>query len=332
MHDYGLAPAAPVAQSASRTAASAARIPTAIAQQIQAQGGFYRSDADGARQNLHADAAKVRAYLGTYLPRTVFEVQTISAEILASHHLARYLPSDRPLRILDLGSGTGGAWMGFVYGFCRAASVREIHIHTIDGNSRALAKQQGFATAIEAETGIRIHLHPVVQTFSNRASHYAQELQQQLSKLGHSYDFILASKHLNELYVADFQNAQGAVRAATQVLSTHLAPQGCLLIVEVTCPPVERADYFSETLFAELGCRGKQTSSGLEMLAHAPFSTAYRSFSQREFDYHTYAKPSKACYFVLVHTDLAQRIRYGNHPRAIALQQRISHIFGRNGT
>lgn len=330
MHDFAFVRPAATASYASRSAAiqsSAARIPAAIAQQIQAQGGFYRADADGARQNLHADDAKVRAYLGTYLPRTAFEVQTISAELLETHRFARYLPKDRALRILDLGSGTGGAWMGFIYGACRAASVREIHIHTIDGNPRALAKQQGFAAAIEAETGIRIHLHPVEHTFSTSATYYAQELQRLLAEIGHSYDFILVSKHLNELYAADYAQAQGAVRAATQVLSTRLAPQGCLIVLEITCPPAEGKDYFPETLHRELGVSNQTTHSGLAVLAHAPAHRTYSTFTQREFDYHAQAKPSKACYFALVSAELAQRICHDNHPRTLAMAQHINRFF-----
>lgn len=330
MHDFAFVRPAAVASYASRPNAShpsAARIPAAIAQQIQAQGGFYRADADGARQNLHADDAKVRAYLATYLPRTAFEVQTISAELLEAHRFARYLPKDRALRILDLGSGTGGAWMGFIYGFCRAAGVREIHIHTIDGNRTALAKQAGFAAAIEAETGIAIHLHPVVHTFSTQAASYAQELQQLLAKIGHAYDFILVSKHLNELYAADYANAQGAARAATSVLSARLAPQGCLFILDVTCPPVEGKDYFPETLHRELGVRGQTTHCGLAVLAQAPAHHRYSTFTVREFDYHTQAKPSKACYFVLLSAELAQRIRHDNHPRAIAFQRSLERLF-----
>ena len=93
-----------------------------------------------ARRTLH-DVRGIR--MAKRAIRTAFEVQTISAELLENHRFARYLPKDRALRILDLGSGTGGAWMGFIYGLCRAAGVREIHIHTIDGNPTALAKQAG---------------------------------------------------------------------------------------------------------------------------------------------------------------------------------------------
>ena len=324
MHDF-------VASAPCVQAADFGRIPAAIAQQIQAQGGFYQANHLAAQQNLHAGENHIRAYLGTYLPRTVFEVQTITAELFAQYPLPQRLPRHRPLRVLDLGSGTGGSWMGLVYGLSQhaaAAGLRDIHIHTIDGNARALAKQAAFASTIAADTGIRIHLHPITQVFANHAGGYAQELQAVLENLGHNFDFILASKHFNELYVADYQGAQGAIRAAKDILAQQLAPQGCLLILEVACRPVDMpaAEFFPSTIARELGCNAdhSKTRNGLRILASAE-QTDWNDYSKREFAYHAQRSVSKACYFALVRPEFAAKIL--PQPAANPFIRRLEELF-----
>lgn len=302
-------------------------VPAAVWDVIVQLGGFCSRDYAVA-QNLYASPERVRQYLGTYLPRTVFEVQTIAAELLRLQMVAQSLPKDRPFRVLDVGSGTGGAWLGLVYGLCAQAGIQQVEVHAVDGNACALAQQAAFAVAVAADTGIALSLHTHECRLDVDAQSYREQLAACVQAIGGEFDFVLVSKHLNELYVANPQAAVGAVAAATEVLSACLSEQGYLLLLETTC--VAGSNFFPVTMAKELAFYAQQNPDGLQTILPVPCALFAQSgcdaggqagcFTQREFAL-PYGQQevirSKATYRVLARAQQASWVRVG-YPKNVA--------------
>lgn len=62
--------------------AAALRVPACIEQTAGQLGARFERMPQQVTQNLDAGPAQVRTYLGTYMPRTVVEFQTIGQELL----------------------------------------------------------------------------------------------------------------------------------------------------------------------------------------------------------------------------------------------------------
>ncbi len=312
-----LAPTPIVQRSAQR--AGVQQVPAAVLAVVRALGGFYRVD-DAAGMNLHADAYRVRQYLGTYLPRTVQEVGTVVSELLALPVAAAGLPKGRALRVLDLGAGTGGAWMGLVYALATRMGVKEVEVHAVDGNPIALAQQSAFVQPVQEDTGVQVQLHPHEKCFVMDALGYQAQLKAFLAGLGGAFDFVLVSKHWNEFYRHDAAAAQGVMAVGVQALSAHLSPQGYLLVLE----PTDRVGsaYLPNVLGHELAVYAQQFPGGLKAVVPVPcalFANGHCSassgncFTQRKFDVHLPGGVvvSNATYRVLTHAQHAALVRTG---------------------
>ena len=177
----------------------ASDIPQFIEQTARRLGARYAPNHDAARSNLYADESSVKTYLGTYFPRTVFEFQTIAGEMLDHPKIRRSLNKERPLRVLDVGSGTGGAWIGLAMALNRAQVSAGLSVEALDGNALALSVQKSFAQAITAATGMSIDLNTHQVTLGTTRGAFAADLSTALSALAGKFDVVLVSKHLSDV-------------------------------------------------------------------------------------------------------------------------------------
>jgi SAM-dependent methyltransferase len=238
------------ADSKGRTTSS---LPACIERVACQLGARYNPDPVKARFNLHADEFSVKSYLGTYLPRTVFEFLTIGHDLFSQANMLKAVPIDRPLRILDLGSGIGGAWMGLASALFANGHSQPLHIDAVDGNRRALAKQAPFARAIAAEAGTRIKLFTTHCTLGADAASFAKDLVELLERLNTQYDFVLVSKHLSEFYCAAGPAATGVVYEALHLLAPALTPQGYLVVLDLSTRIDEVGEFFPNLMAREIG-------------------------------------------------------------------------------
>lgn len=228
-------------------------LPACIERVARQLGAVYRPDQEQARYNLHADEHSVKAYLGTYLPRTVYEFTCIGHDMLGHAPMRRAIASNRPLSILDLGSGTGGAWMGLASALFSQGFRRGLEIDAIDGNQLALSKQAPFANAMQAQSGVPIQLVTTHCQLGADAGAFASSLYTVLKRLNKQYDFVLVSKHLSEFYCVKGRAACGVVYEALQWLEYALKPQGFLVMLDVTIRIDEMGEYFPNIMARELG-------------------------------------------------------------------------------
>lgn len=268
----------------------AARLPACIEQVVRELGGRFERTPHSVTCNVDADAAQVRNYLGTYLPRTVHEFLTIGQELLALPDVARSVPRQRPVRVLDLGSGTGGAWMGLAYALRRTLGVHRVNVVACDGNTHALAVQGAFAKAIARDTAMEIGLvrHQARLGLSQTA--FRRTLADALDKIEGQFDFILISKHLSEFYQAQGKAAQPLIGAALDLLSSRLTSTGYLMLLDVTQKTGEGTEFFPVQMARELAQYLQDRPQGLRPILPVPCALHMRNacvgsttcFTQRE--------------------------------------------------
>ena len=245
-------------------------IPKYIEHTARQLGARHAPDHDAVRSNLNADDWSVKNYLGTYFPRTVFEFKTIIGEMLDHPKIQRSLNKTRPLRILDLGSGTGGAWIGLALAVEQAQVAAGLSIEAIDGNATALAVQQSFAQAITTATDMPIDLNTRQVTLSTTRKEFVADLSIALSALVGKFDVVLVSKHLSEFYENNFQASHGIIHDALKLLSGILTKEGFLVVLDLTTQTKGSGAFFPITMARETASYLRNTHGGLRPVLPVP--------------------------------------------------------------
>lgn len=300
-------------------------LPACIERVAREQGAISNANWLKARINLHADAFSVRCYLGTYLPRTVFEFMTLGRDMLGQATMRKTLPTHRPLRILDVGSGTGGAWMGLATALIAHGFKQGIEVDAMDGNAHALTRQPAFATAMAADAGVPISLQTICRKLGPDVAAFQQDMGAVLAQLGRQYDFVLVSKHLSELYCAAGPAAHGVVYQALNLLGGALLPTGYLVVLDMTTRIDEVGEYFPNLLARELGIYLMQHPQALQPVLPVPCAVSAQAgcaggrggcYTQRHLHFrHSMTSPAalraentKITYRVLAHRAQALNI------------------------
>ncbi len=150
-------------------------------------GGTFEPVAGRAPVGLFAGPEELRRDLGTHFPRCFAEGRALLGMRLAHPALDAALRAKPSVRILDLGSGTGGFVAGLVWALREAGIVSPVTVTAVDGNERALEIQKR-----------------MWQAFGDRAVEYVPCLRVlprrdwclSLMDLDDGYDLVVASKFL----------------------------------------------------------------------------------------------------------------------------------------
>lgn len=199
-------------------------------------GAIYSPGNSEVRFNLEANSERLKVYLGTYWPRTYVETYTVFGEVfdLWSQALPRKYAG--PIRILDIGSGTGACFCGLLMLLeNRCIPLSQVQVVSMDGNQGALDLQRNFVGKIFPGWG---NLETVHQRFDSPQLFASQLSWGAKANLGARYDFILCSKFLSEFY---FPNGpvgpwSGMVPDIIGLADKTLTPYGCLYIADITEP------------------------------------------------------------------------------------------------
>ena len=180
--------------------------------------------------------AHAAAYLRYFLPVNLCKLQILLDEMPEEWPGQE---ADRPIRILDLGSGPGvGAlaaldWLHQHW----PDRIKNLSVVAVDGSSEALKHARSLWDAYCLESGALggrlITLEGKLELFSNGGwlSQVAQHA---------PYDLIIAANCLNELYVRAADPVGSRAGLVTQCL-TRLAPTGTLMLVEPALRDTSRA-------------------------------------------------------------------------------------------
>lgn len=168
------------------------------------------------------------ARLGFSFPRDVPKVAGAVREVVAMGRIA--MPTDRALRVLDLGAGLGASHRGLMRALDAAGVAGSIDVLAIDRDTAALAVAKEIATRRPREGGIELKL----RVDSGSAAGYSSR---------HRYDVVLLGQVLSEL---DLELADEVARTErhrsmiASLLHDTMDDRGVLVIVEPALRPRSR--------------------------------------------------------------------------------------------
>lgn len=176
------------------------------------------------------------AYLKYFLPVNLSKIQVLLDE------MPQGWPDqgpDRPIRILDVGSGPGAGALAVLDWFQQhwPDRIRALSVVAIDVSAEALKQARQLWDAYSRESGVmggRLMTHEGnLERLPNGA--WLSQVEQQAP-----YDLIIAANCLNELFSRPANPIESRVELVTQLLA-RLAPTGTLMIVEPALRDTSRA-------------------------------------------------------------------------------------------
>jgi len=196
-------------------------------------GAYYRPDPQGVTNTLGFGPDELRAYLGTYWPRSFTESCHVFHALLHNPAFCTALKKKNRLRILDIGAGTGGDLMGLLWLLraCGGNGRWALDVTAIDGNEKALAIQ---AAILKPFFGDSLQLRSIPHIFRNR-----EDLERILPQLADAqndrYDIVISSKFVNEFYRTpeNYTRNQGLYTTLMRIAGDSLAPTGCAILIDV---------------------------------------------------------------------------------------------------
>lgn len=168
-----------------------------------------------------ADALERAAYGLFFFPQTFTRVQFPLDEAV---HLRSWRPAGEPMRVLDLGSGTGGSLWGAVSALRRLFPGRRIVAEAVDHSLAALSTSRRLGEALFADVALTTRAGDLRRSSA-------------IVPGEHVYDLITVGFAFNEAFAAasDDEAAVGL-----DALRRRLTPEGLLLVLEPALQPTAR--------------------------------------------------------------------------------------------
>ena len=212
-------------------------LPSELDDILKEMGAFYQRQPNLVRQGLDADDERNRAYLGTYLPRSVFEWGVLWSELLA-HPLAQAVyRAKNTISIASFGSGTGGDLVGTLMALEDAGLKPErVLIYSFDGNPDALEKQRHLLNELVGRKAFSFALDFRCQEFiwGQGMDAFRESCGQLRPMLPEAVDLVQASKWLIEFYNRDRESATGTIGEFLRFAETLAAPTGFVGVLDLT--------------------------------------------------------------------------------------------------
>lgn len=197
-------------------------------------GATYLQNPSGVESNLENAEKENLEYLGTYFPRSYAEAYTIYCNIFNNKDINYTFRNKEKIKILDIGSGTGGSLLGLIHAICDNFTNKNIEIISIDGNRGAIDIQYGLINMF----GKFINLNKNKLSGSVNVVKFKDktELNGKLSKLSldNSIDIMQSFKVVNEFYRKDYNLNKGMYSDLLELGEKWLRKSGILCIVDVT--------------------------------------------------------------------------------------------------
>jgi SAM-dependent methyltransferase len=250
----------------------------------------------------------------------VIESWNIFHELLAMPVVAAAFSQKEAIRILDIGSGTGGAVIGFLlalrsWGRCAVP----VEITSIDVNEDALNKQKTILEAIASSLPFEISFELRLTSLPFDLESFVPSFASVAAAAGPRYDVVTSWKCLCEFYNVNFAQAQGIVRHTLDLASKMLVPYGLFVAADVTTRDNDY-EFFSMTLNREANEHDNRRDAVARTILpvpcakNSPNCSEKKCFTQRRFSVnHQFvsADSTKIAYRVLAPVDFAKSIISG---------------------
>lgn len=192
-------------------------------------GGVYQTG-QNVDVNLNNDEEANKKYIGTYFPRSLIECYLIFTDLYAHKRIKEIIDSKSELKILDIGTGTGGNIVGLLHFLNSINFNKPVEIITVEGNEIAIVYQKKFFDKFSQTfaTNFKFRCEKVIF----QAETLNSQLDELLNKFNATFDVITSFKFIGEFYNSDFQNASGLFKTITETLSNYLSEKGLLLLLD----------------------------------------------------------------------------------------------------
>lgn len=183
--------------------------------------------------NLDNDENKNLIYLGTYFPRSFTESYNIYKNLFDNEKIYNRFNKKKIIRILDIGSGTGGSLFGLLQVLMEKFSGKTFEIISIEGNKNACELQLKLLKSFKKFVPLKNRFKASVYNMRFKDK---DEVEIKLSKLGLNsrIDIMQSFKVVNEFYRKDYKNNKGMYSHLLFLGDKWLKKSGVLCIVDVT--------------------------------------------------------------------------------------------------
>lgn len=207
-----------------------------IAEAVAELSRLFTKDRDSLRSDYLDHPGYAAAYLKYFLPVNLSKIQVLLDE------MPQGWPDqgpDRPIRILDVGSGPGAGVLAVFDWFHQhwPERIKDLTVVAVDGSAEALKLARSLWEVYGRESGEidgRLITHEGnLERLPNGG--WLSQVEQHAP-----YDLIIAANCLNELYSSSADPVQAKAGLVTQLLA-RLAPTGTMMIVEPALRDTSRA-------------------------------------------------------------------------------------------
>lgn len=291
-------------------------LPTFLDDLLDKINAVYAPQGINARFNFDADAEDNRIYFGTYFPRTVVESWNIFSELLAIPTIGEIFSKKRVIRIFDVGSGTGGAIVGFLLALENWKPYRAaVEITAIDYNQDALDQQSMMLDAISDRFSFSLKKEMRCQPLPFDLNGFVDAFSKLSEAEENKYDIVIFWKCFSEFYNVNYASAQGVLKTALVYASQLLVQHGLCTVADVTSKD-NGYEYFSRVLNREANEHDQLPAAKMRTIIPLSCGTSpilcdeKQCFTQRRFQVaHRLAKQqTKIAYRVLASSQFAHTI------------------------
>lgn len=281
--------------------------------QLNAQ---YSPKGASAKINFNADAKDNLIYIGTYFPRTVIESWNIFSELLAIPAINLAFRQKSVIRILDIGSGTGGAIIGLLLALEKWGQVNfAVEITALDYNQESIDQQIQMLDAISNHFSFRFEKDLRCHQLPFDLNGFTESFDEICNVNKDRYDIVLFWKCLSEFYNVNYASALGIIKTAITSTSQMLKQDGLCVITDVTSKD-NGYEHFSSILNREANLHDRLSTAKMRTIiplscgTSFPLCDATNCFTQRRFQVvHRLAKQqTKIAYRVLAPIGFANTI------------------------
>lgn len=279
----------------------------------------YEPDYKKVRENLAADLEHNRLYLGTYFPRSLVESQGIFSNVLTEDAFAGAFGQKPVLRVLDIGSGTGGNLSGFLLALRDKGYRGRVRISSIDGNEMALGFQEKMIRTLRRRgLPFQVELRQKKCILRGSPDRFKQDLRSCMDS-GLEYDVIMAWKTMGEYYNCFGKESLGICSALMEAVEDRLAPKGLCVILDVCTPvtgrflPMILSDEIKDYLRGDSPRMGIVSPKSCALWAlECERSNCFQERVVHLSHSHARHDISRVCYYVLAPKDYARNFLKGS--------------------
>ncbi len=203
-------------------------------------GAIYAPDHCKVKQTLPFKEKDIKFYLGSYFPRSFVESHEIFNELLSFRPIKESFEQKNWIKILDIGSGTGGNILGLIRLCNSILPNRCLYIVSIDGNEYALKYQRDIINDAGKSSSNHIHLNQYKQKFDSKL-----DFERKITKMMDEdkilnaidkFDIIMSFKFINEFYTKpeSYKINQGFYYSFVNTMLNYLDDNGLLILLDLT--------------------------------------------------------------------------------------------------